>query len=152
MARVSGSEKTVAVSYLRTSSAANVGAEKDSAYRQDAAVVGYAARAGVEVVACFYDAAVSGAVHVADAVPSLDPFGRDGHFGLDAQGRARAAVDGAAAVVVDVRVGGIGRRHRLDPRLAVHALFVAGDGHEKLDANTGESHHVELAAGTHEPH
>jgi DNA invertase Pin-like site-specific DNA recombinase len=68
-ARVSGSEKTAAkvraVSYLRTSSAANVGAEKDSAYRQDAAVMAYAARAGVEVVACFYDAAVSGADPVA---------------------------------------------------------------------------------------
>ena len=53
------------MSYLRTSSAANVGAEKDSAYRQDAAVTGYAARTGVEVVACFYDAAVSGADPVA---------------------------------------------------------------------------------------
>ena len=67
--RVSGSEKTTAkvraVSYLRTSSAANVGAEKDSAHRQDAAVTAYAARAGIEVLACFYDAAVSGADFVA---------------------------------------------------------------------------------------
>src|SRR4051794_17234627 len=69
MARVPGLENRAAraraVGYLRTSSAANVGAEKDSAFRQDTAVMAHAARSGVEVVACFYDAAVSGADPVA---------------------------------------------------------------------------------------
>jgi len=130
MARVSGSEKavvrTVAVSYLRTSSAANVGAEKDSTYRQDAAVVGYAARAGVEVVACFYDAAVSGAdpvatrpgfaamlAHVREAgistiiVEGTSRFARDlivqetGHAMLRAEGISLIAADDPDAFTAD---------------------------------------------------
>ena len=46
---------------LRTSSAANVGADKDSDKRQRAAIQGYAKRAGFELVAEHYDAAVNGA-------------------------------------------------------------------------------------------
>ncbi|WP_245524078.1 recombinase family protein [Methylobacterium nonmethylotrophicum] len=50
-----------AVAYLRTSSAANVGTDKDSETRQRAAIQAFAKREGFEVVAEFYDAAVSGA-------------------------------------------------------------------------------------------
>jgi DNA invertase Pin-like site-specific DNA recombinase len=50
-----------AVAYLRTSSAANVGEDKDSAKRQREAIHSYASRAGYAVVQEFYDAAVSGA-------------------------------------------------------------------------------------------
>jgi DNA invertase Pin-like site-specific DNA recombinase len=50
-----------AVAYLRTSSAANVGADKDSERRQREAIQGFARRAGYEIVDEFYDAAVSGA-------------------------------------------------------------------------------------------
>ncbi|MGY3531439.1 recombinase family protein [Bradyrhizobium sp. USDA 4452] len=50
-----------AVAYLRTSSAANVGADKDSEKRQRAAIESYARRAGVSLVGEFTDAAVSGA-------------------------------------------------------------------------------------------
>jgi DNA invertase Pin-like site-specific DNA recombinase len=50
-----------AFAYLRTSSAANVGADKDSAKRQRAAIDAYAKANGVEIVGEFYDAAVSGA-------------------------------------------------------------------------------------------
>src|SRR3954470_13250439 len=50
-----------AVAYLRTSSATNVGADKDSERRQREAVQGFARRAGYEIVDEFYDAAVSGA-------------------------------------------------------------------------------------------
>jgi DNA invertase Pin-like site-specific DNA recombinase len=50
-----------AVAYLRTSSAANVGEDKDSDKRQRAAIAAYAKRRKIEVVAEFYDAAVSGA-------------------------------------------------------------------------------------------
>jgi DNA invertase Pin-like site-specific DNA recombinase len=53
-----------AVAYLRTSSAANVGEDKDSAKRQRAAIAAYAKAAGYELVDEFYDAAVSGADHV----------------------------------------------------------------------------------------
>lgn len=50
-----------AVAYFRTSSATNVGQDKDSLSRQEAAVRSYAARNEIEIVAEYYDAAVSGA-------------------------------------------------------------------------------------------
>jgi DNA invertase Pin-like site-specific DNA recombinase len=50
-----------ALAYLRTSSAANVGTDKDSEKRQRQSVAGFARRGGFEIVAEFYDAAVSGA-------------------------------------------------------------------------------------------
>lgn len=49
-----------AVAYMRTSSASNVGEDKDSAKRQRAAIGSYAKSAGVAIVAEFYDAAVRG--------------------------------------------------------------------------------------------
>ena len=55
-----------AVAYLRTSSAANVGSDKDSDKRQRAAIAAFAKATGYEVVAEFYDAAVSGADPVAE--------------------------------------------------------------------------------------
>jgi DNA invertase Pin-like site-specific DNA recombinase len=54
-------EPKYAVGYLRTSSASNVGADKDSEKRQRAAIEAFATRAGIEIVAWHYDAAVSGA-------------------------------------------------------------------------------------------
>ena len=50
-----------AAAYLRTSSASNVGSDKDSAVRQRQAIAEYAKRNRVEVAQEFYDAAVSGA-------------------------------------------------------------------------------------------
>ena len=50
-----------AVAYIRTSSAANVGADKDSDKRQRAAIEAFAKRAGLALVGEFTDAAVSGA-------------------------------------------------------------------------------------------
>src|SRR3954449_11283184 len=50
-----------AVAYLRTSSAANVGADKDSEKRQRAAIEAFAKAAGYELVDSYYDEAVSGA-------------------------------------------------------------------------------------------
>lgn len=58
--------KTEAVAYLRTSSASNVGADKDSEKRQRAAIEGYAKRNGFEIVDSYYDAAVSGADPIQD--------------------------------------------------------------------------------------
>jgi DNA invertase Pin-like site-specific DNA recombinase len=46
---------------MRTSSAANVGMDKDSEKRQRAAIEGFVKRAGFEIVDWFYDPAVSGA-------------------------------------------------------------------------------------------
>jgi len=59
-----------AVAYFRTSSATNVGSDKDSLKRQQEAVTSYAAANGVEVVREFYDAAVSGA----DAIQDREGF------------------------------------------------------------------------------
>jgi DNA invertase Pin-like site-specific DNA recombinase len=54
--------KTVqAVAYLRTSSAATVGNDKDSDKRQRAAITAFAKANGYQIVDEFYDAAVSGA-------------------------------------------------------------------------------------------
>ena len=50
-----------AVAYLRTSSATNVGADKDSDKRQRAAIEAFAKRAGFTIVGEYYDKAVSGA-------------------------------------------------------------------------------------------
>lgn len=55
-----------ALGYMRTSSAANVGADKDSEKRQRAAIEGYAKAAGYQIVDWFYDAAVSGGDPVAE--------------------------------------------------------------------------------------
>ena len=55
-----------AVAYLRTSSAANVGPDKDSATRQRLAVAEWADQNRVEIVQEFYDAAVSGADRLGD--------------------------------------------------------------------------------------
>ncbi len=51
-------KKVEAVAYIRTSSAANVGADKDSDKRQRAAIEGYAKRAGFVLIDEFNDAAV----------------------------------------------------------------------------------------------
>jgi hypothetical protein len=52
---------TKAIAYLRTSSAANVGSDKDSDQRQRAAIEAFAKRAGLEITEEFYDQDVSGA-------------------------------------------------------------------------------------------
>ncbi|MFO1080269.1 MAG: recombinase family protein [Reyranellaceae bacterium] len=62
-------KKRTAVAYFRTSSAADVGPDKDSQRRQTEAVSGYA-KGRYEIVETFYDAAVSGA----DAVDSRPGF------------------------------------------------------------------------------
>jgi DNA invertase Pin-like site-specific DNA recombinase len=54
-----------AVAYIRTSSAANIGPDKDSDKRQRVAIDAFAKAAGYHIVAEFYDAAVSGADPVA---------------------------------------------------------------------------------------
>jgi DNA invertase Pin-like site-specific DNA recombinase len=80
--------RTPAVAYLRTSSAANVGVDKDSDKRQRAAIQAFAKRAGFELVAEHYDAAVSGA----------DPIeGRKGFAAL----LDRIENNGVATVIVE---------------------------------------------------
>lgn len=65
-----------AVAYLRTSSAANVGQDKDSDKRQLAAIHAYAKANGFEVVDTYYDAAVSGADPVTERRGFMEMLGR----------------------------------------------------------------------------
>jgi DNA invertase Pin-like site-specific DNA recombinase len=56
-----GKQHIEALAYMRTSSAANVGADKDSDKRQRAAIEAFAKANGYTIVGEFYDAAVKGA-------------------------------------------------------------------------------------------
>jgi DNA invertase Pin-like site-specific DNA recombinase len=55
-----------ALAYLRTSSATNIGADKDSEKRQRAAIETFAKRAGFQIIDWYYDEAVSGADRLED--------------------------------------------------------------------------------------
>lgn len=81
-------EAKQAIGYLRTSSAANVGADKDSDKRQRAAIEAFASSAGVEIVDWFYDAAVSGA----DAIAARPGF---------AAALERVASNGVRTIIVE---------------------------------------------------
>ena len=77
-----------AFAYYRTSSAANVGEDRDTLKRQRAAVEAYAAKQGIEIVGEEYDAAVSGA----------DPLeARDGFVAL----LSRIAGNGVRTILVE---------------------------------------------------
>jgi DNA invertase Pin-like site-specific DNA recombinase len=77
-----------AVAYLRTSSAANVGADKDSEKRQRAAIEAFARSAGYEIVDSYYDEAVGGA----DPVTSRPGF---------AAMMERIAANGVRTIIVE---------------------------------------------------
>jgi DNA invertase Pin-like site-specific DNA recombinase len=78
----------LAVAYLRTSSAASVGADKDGDKRQRAAIEAFAKRAGFTIVEEYYDAAVSGA----------DPVNQRPGFCEMLQ---RLATNGAKTIIVE---------------------------------------------------
>jgi DNA invertase Pin-like site-specific DNA recombinase len=78
----------LAVAYLRTSSASNVGDDKDSGTRQRAAIEAYAKRAGFSLEGEYYDAVVSGA----------DPVDQRRGFGEMLQ---RLAANGAKTIIVE---------------------------------------------------
>src|SRR6187397_2089634 len=77
-----------AVAYLRTSSATNVGVDKDSDKRQRAAIEAFAKQAGFTIVGEYYDAAVSGA----------DPVDQRPGFSEMLQ---RLATNGAKTIIVE---------------------------------------------------
>ena len=98
-----------AVAYMRTSSATNVGADKDSEKRQRAAIEAYAKAAGYEIVETFYDAAVSGA----------DPVGERSGF---AEMLERLMSNGARTIIVE------------SPDRFARDLMVQLAGHDMLKA------------------
>ena len=63
-------QRKPAIGYTRTSSAANVGEDKDSVVRQRKAIQAYANRAGYRIVEWFDDPAVRGADAI-DGRPGL---------------------------------------------------------------------------------
>lgn len=65
LAGVNSSAQATAVAYYRTSSATNVGQDKDTLARQEAAVAACAGSRELELVGSYYDAAVSGADPIA---------------------------------------------------------------------------------------
>ncbi len=103
------SEKRKAVAYLRTSSAANVGADKDSDKRQRAAIAAFAKSAGYEIVGEYYDAAVSGA----------DPIDQRPGF---AEMLRRVVSNGAKTIIVE------------SPDRFARDLIVQLTGHDLLKA------------------
>jgi DNA invertase Pin-like site-specific DNA recombinase len=58
---MAGKEKIKALAYLRTSSVANVGSDKDSDKRQRSAIAAFAKSHGFQILEEFYDPGVSGA-------------------------------------------------------------------------------------------
>ena len=81
-------QRKEAFAYLRTSSATNVGSDRDSDKRQRAAIEAFAKRNGFTIVEEFYDAAVSGA----------DPIeAREGFAAL----LARIAGNGTRTIIVE---------------------------------------------------
>jgi DNA invertase Pin-like site-specific DNA recombinase len=81
-------ERTTALAYMRTSSAANVGADKDSEKRQRDAITAYAKRGGYAIVDWFSDASISGEDDIGDR-PGFSAM-------LD-----RIEADGACTVIVE---------------------------------------------------
>ena len=84
------------VAYYRTSSATNVGSDKDSLKRQQEAVQAYAKSNKLEIVREFYDAAVSGAdpIHEREGFAELlNYIGRNGARTILCENASRFARD-----------------------------------------------------------
>lgn len=77
-----------AVAYLRTSSATNVGHDKDSDKRQRVAITAFAKANGYQVVDEYYDAAVSGADPVTDRSGFMEML-------------RRVSINGAKTIIVE---------------------------------------------------
>jgi len=94
-----------AVAYYRTSSAANVGNDKDSKKRQQEAIEGFAKANGYDVIEGFYDAAVSGA----DPIEARPGFGEMLAY-LRSNGARIILVENASRFARDHIVQGLGHK------------------------------------------
>jgi DNA invertase Pin-like site-specific DNA recombinase len=118
-----------AVAYYRTSSAANVGPDKDSLRRQQEAVRSYAKSARIEVVEEFYDAAVSGA----DAIDKRPGFTALLNRIID-NGIGAVLVEDASRFARDLAVQLAG--HDLLKRLGVELIAANAPDHFREDTPT----------------
>jgi DNA invertase Pin-like site-specific DNA recombinase len=105
-----------ATAYYRTSSAANVGEDKDSQKRQRSAVEAYAERAGYTIVDSYYDAAVSGA----DALDARPGFA-DALKRIASNGVRTIIVETASRFARDLIVAETGFRRRRDAGITLIA-------------------------------
>ncbi len=113
-------KKVEAVAYIRTSSAANVGTDKDSDKRQRAAIEGFAKQGGFTVVGEFTDAAVSGA----------DPIETRRGFGelldrIEGNGVRTVIVEDASRFACELMTQGLGIMALI--RRGVRVLTASGD-------------------------
>jgi DNA invertase Pin-like site-specific DNA recombinase len=92
-----------ALAYFRTSSASNVGADKDSEKRQREAVTSFARQNGYEIVGEFYDAAVRGA----DAIDARPGF-QDMLKRIEGNGVRTIIVETASRFARDLMVQEVG--------------------------------------------
>jgi DNA invertase Pin-like site-specific DNA recombinase len=111
-----------ACAYYRTSSATNVGNDKDSLKRQQDAVRAYASSVGLDVVREYYDAAVSGA----DPVESRDGFSEMLAYMLG-NGARMVLVENASRFARDHIVQGLG--HLLLKKHGIELIPVDSPGH-----------------------
>jgi DNA invertase Pin-like site-specific DNA recombinase len=118
-----------AVAYFRTSSATNVGENKDSLKRQQSAVHAYAKTRRLEVIKEFYDAAVSGA----DPVQSRDGF-NDMLAYLLSNGARIVLVESASRFARDLVVQITG--HALLKKHGIELIPVDAPGHFTEDTPT----------------
>ena len=96
--------KTVkAFAYLRTSSAANIGEDKDSGRRQALAIEGFAKHTGIEIVGSFHDEAVRGS----DPIETRPGFA-EMLEALEANGTKTIIVETASRFARDLMVQEVG--------------------------------------------
>jgi DNA invertase Pin-like site-specific DNA recombinase len=116
------SRRTKAVSYLRTSSAANVGADKDSDKRQREAIAAFAKRARFEIAVedWFYDPAVSGA----DSIETRPGFNRLLDR-LESNGVRTVLIEDASRFARDLMTQELGILSLI--KLGVRVITTAGD-------------------------
>jgi DNA invertase Pin-like site-specific DNA recombinase len=107
-----------AIAYYRTSSASNVGEDKDSLKRQQAAVSAYAKSAGYEIVDSYYDAAVSGA----DALDARPGFS-DALKRIASNGVRTIVVETASRFARDLIVAETGFRRLRDAGITLIAAY-----------------------------
>ena len=111
------SSKTKAFAYYRTSSATNVGMDKDSLPRQENAVRSYASENSVEIVREFYDAAIKGA----DAIVARPGF-QDMLEALASNGVRTILVESASRFARDLIIQETGWRHLKDQGIDLIAV------------------------------
>ena len=132
-----------AIAYLRTSSAANVGPDKDSEKRQRAAIQAHARRAGLEIVDWFTDAAVSGSDPVDQVALMLGNFS----FSLAALillaiyfGRRLEILDDKTVEKIDAEI-------RMVPGAIDRAMEYSGEINQYLEGVSDEADFYFLGAG-----